>query len=132
MDEYDDQWIEDILYYEGPLLALFRDNGSGHYSFHYWLGVVEEKYNKWVVFNITEDLLKDYKLGKQSLYQIATNTMFYRVGLDGGDALRVYLLDEDLNTVRNELVPITDDLLPPVDSYYDPDLAPQHYYTDFQ
>ena len=113
------QWVEDIVYFEGPLLALLRDV-SGEQYLYYWTGhdaFEGESVNCWLAVKVTDEQIAEYKAKRFTLLQIVRSVP------------QVYLvsIDEDLKTrqvveINSDDVPLH--LLPPNDSFYDKELAP--------
>ena len=55
--------VEDIYYYDGPLLSLFISNENENYIY-YWVDV-DDTYNRWLIFKIdSKDLELCYKQEK--------------------------------------------------------------------
>lgn len=106
-----DHWVKDILYWEGPLLSLFRSENE-ELSLHYWIGV-ENNCNAWAVIPVTAEQLTDYLHGRITLHQLASERAL----------TCVYLLNGDLEEVGNDLRRYVSDLIPR-DSFYDAALSP--------
>ena len=50
--------VEDIFYYDGPLLSLFLSNKGENYIY-YWVDTDQQLFNRWLIFKID---FKDFKL----------------------------------------------------------------------
>ena len=57
--------IIDLIYFEGPLLSVFKNESDDLY-FYYWCDI-DTDYNRWIIFRIIQQDLKEYLLGKISL-----------------------------------------------------------------
>lgn len=108
------RWIEDLQYFEGPLLSLLTDETSQY--FYYWLSRSSANSNLWLVFEVTPSMLSLYKRGEVSLQHIliALNTYAYVVEISTGFDI--------VSVKRNSTSDLWDKI--PVGSYYDPDLKP--------
>lgn len=50
----DFEFVQDVIYFEGPLLTHYVDSHARNYFFH-WLDV-DHDYNRWVVYEVSEGL----------------------------------------------------------------------------
>lgn len=103
--------IVDLIYFDGPLLTLF-ENQYGDYYLYYWCDV-DQRCNRWLVFRVTQKLLRLYIMQKLSLRELILNPvdgLLYAIDLDDDLVCQqVYL------TSPNHL---PDRYVPAVDSYY--------------
>lgn len=75
--------VKDLIYYDGPLLSLFKTKNNQNYLF-YWIDQ-DHNFNRWLVVNIKNTNLQAYLKNKLSLYQILTkpkNNSIYKVDID--------------------------------------------------
>lgn len=75
--------VKDLIYYDGPLLSLFKTQNNLNLLF-YWVDV-DSDFNRWLVVKITKTNLQAYLKNKLSLYQILTkpkNNSIYKVDID--------------------------------------------------
>lgn len=72
----------DLLYYEGPIISLFRKNNK-YYLFN-WLERKENHYNLWIVAKISEMELVKYLSSEKTLLDICidNDVYFYYLGSD--------------------------------------------------
>lgn len=108
----------DLIYYDGPLLSLFRDKKNNPYLYN-WADQ-DDKYNRWIVFKISEEDLTKYLKGTFNLLNlIKTTEIVFCLDLDNEfKDTKTYLL-------WTEDIPL--DYLPEEDSYL---FNPQFGYTD--
>lgn len=65
--------VNDLIYYDGPLLTNFVNKDGFHYLFYF---VDSDKlYNRWMVFKTDEQHIFDYIDNKTTLYNIITNCL---------------------------------------------------------
>jgi hypothetical protein len=65
--------VADLLYYDGPFLSLLElehDSGQSYY-FYYWCNQ-DERYNRWLIFRVTQKQVTGYLTGKTTLREIVT------------------------------------------------------------
>jgi hypothetical protein len=118
-------WVEDILFFDGPILALLKASSRQDY-FYYWVDS-DESYNRWLAIPVSRGTIEEYKRGSLSLLSVV------------GEAHdRLFLLDinaalEPRTAWSVEFVSLPDDYLPPAESFYDSSLAPdwngEHLYS---
>jgi hypothetical protein len=75
--------VADLLYYDGPFLSLLElehDSGESYY-FYYWCNL-DERYNRWLIFRVTQKQVTDYLTGKTSLRAIISHPIdhYYFLG----------------------------------------------------
>lgn len=104
--------IADLIYFDGPLLSHFK-NEDGDSYLYYWCDV-DENYNRWLIFRVAEEELKQYLLGKISLREII---------LDPVDGF-VYSadIDNDLqyhNVYIIQPADLPETYFPEIDSFYE-------------
>lgn len=100
----------DLLYHEGPLLSVFKDNLYGNYYFYKWSDC-DDKAHRWLVFKVSLKDLNDFFKKKISLIQLILEQPFSYV-ID---------LDNDINPIQITLVSVENipkSYLPESDSYF--------------
>jgi len=105
-------FVTDLIYFEGPLLSLFK-NESGDSYLYYWCDV-DENYNRWMIFRLSKADLTSYIFKKSSLKDLILNPV------DGFE----YIADIDGNLQYNNIYLTQPDKLPEryipeSDSFYD-------------
>jgi len=104
--------IIDLIYFDGPLLTLF-ENEYGDSYLYYWCDV-DEYCNRWLVFRVTQKMLKFYVTKKISLRELILNPVdgfLYSIDLDDDLQCRGTYLVQPNNLPKK--------YTPAVDSYYD-------------
>ncbi len=115
--DFKHQWVEDILYHEGPLLSLLKASTSQDF-FYYWCGVFN-KQNQWLAFEVTRDQIEGYKNGDATLLEIVkSHDHAYLVFIDVERKVR--------RVWQYSLGDLPKGVLPPTDSYFDADLRASH------
>lgn len=61
--------VEDLIYYDGPLLSHYRNEADKHYLFSF--ADTDDKANRWLVLEVTVAHLYDYLTASRTLYDIA-------------------------------------------------------------
>lgn len=76
------QFVADLLYFDGPLLSLFKDK-NGKNCLFYWIDS-DTKYNRWVVLNADNDKIIKYLKKEISLYNLISSNSgcYYKVDID--------------------------------------------------
>jgi len=73
----------DLIYHEGPILSHFVGN-KGHDYFFYWVDI-DDEYNRWMVFEVTNNGLKNF-FGKKSrlldLVKLSPSSHVYYIDID--------------------------------------------------
>jgi len=108
--------IADLVYYDGPLLTLLSSQSGENDYFYYWCDI-DDRYNRWLVFRVTETQIKSYLQGQRSLREVIRHPMdnYYFVGD----------MDNQLNWQQVWLVMLSDlpsSYLPKEDSWFDKEL----------
>ena len=107
--------IGDFLYYEGPLLSLFKDKQNlDNYYFYKWSDN-SDRCNRWLVFNVSTETLRAFLYKEISLKGIILKNPF------------VFFvdIDNDLIPVRFSIAANTDipsNYMPASNSFYDEDI----------
>ena len=108
--------MRDLVYFDGPLLSYFKSRSGDNYLY-YWCDV-DENYNRWLIFRVSDQSLNRYLNGELSLLDLMKNPsdgFFYSVDIDNDleyhNILRV--LPKDLPA----------SYLPEQDSYFDASLS---------
>jgi hypothetical protein len=52
--------IEDLIYYEGPLLSLFKRKDEDIFYFYYWIDM-DKTSNRWLIFEVSQDDITNFK-----------------------------------------------------------------------
>lgn len=86
----------DLLEYEGPIFSHYRDSNGKNYL-HYWVDYSEE-FNRWIVWNVGNELLYDYLHGREPLFSLLNDSPY------------VFVIDVDAEVEYHNLtmVPIGD------------------------
>jgi hypothetical protein len=73
--------VKDLIYYDGPLLSHFV-NEHDNYLF-YWVDL-DDQYNRWLFYKVSEDSLQNYIDKKITLYELMNNLSndIYSVDID--------------------------------------------------
>jgi hypothetical protein len=104
-------WIEDLSYYDGPLLSLFRTK-AGDIILFSWVDC-DESANRWLVFEVSKDQLDAYLTG-----EIPLRTLMER---PKHNSLCVLDLGDDANYATGKRITpdgIPTEYLPAIDSFY--------------
>jgi hypothetical protein len=105
-------WIEDYIYYDGPVLSLIKSNEKTY--FYLWADS-DDECNRWLAITVSEEQIEQYKDRKLTLLDIVNSnpTLFY-VDIDN-DLKISRTMSVDRTYVKNEF-------LPSEDSFYDSSL----------
>ena len=101
----------DLLYHEGPLLSVFKDNLSNNFYFYKWSGS-DEKAHRWLVFKVSVKNLNAFFEKEMSLQALILEQPF------------TYFLDlnNDIDPIRIVIVStqnIPPNYLPDANSFFD-------------
>lgn len=116
-------YICDLVYFEGPLLCLFRD--AKHNWLYLWSDTDGHTYERWIVFRVERQRLVDYLYGKSTLLDLLVDSTLRYVldqsvvlekGGDTAQAKRALRQLRDLSCVS--------EYLPSSDSHFDESMAP--------
>lgn len=114
--------VEDLIYYDGPLLSHYCTDAGKHYLFSYVDG--DDTANRWVVNEVTVAHLYDYLTNNRTLHDIFQqdyNTKILVVDTDGeGEFTQVSIVS---------CVDLAADYLPDEESYFELAMPPS--YEDF-
>ncbi len=104
--------VMDLIYFEGPLLSLFKNESGDHYLY-YWCDV-DDIYNRWIIFRISQQNLKNYLLKKTALSDLIVKPVdgFVYV-VDINDELRF----NNVCLIKSDELPQS--YIPESDSFYD-------------
>jgi hypothetical protein len=115
VSDFSHQWVEDILYFEGPILSLLKANTAQDY-FYFFCGERRQS-TDWLAFEVSRDDIEKYKTkavtlldiiqSKEHVFFLTTNN---RQAID-------YVLK-----IKSTDVP--EQFLPPDESYFDAELCP--------
>lgn len=96
MDIYKDISLErDLLYYDGPILSLFRDENKKPFLF-YWVDFTTT-HNTWLVCSPSEDRLKGYLEGSVDLRDLINSSSSFELVDTDHEANFVNQREIDLN-----------------------------------
>ena len=104
--------VIDLIYFEGPLLSLFN-NKSCDYYLYYWCDV-DDIYNRWIIFRITQQNIKNYLLKKTTLFDLVVKPVdgfVYVINID--NELRF----SNVKMIKPDKLPQS--YIPKSDSFYD-------------
>lgn len=104
--------VNDLIYFDGPILTHFKD-GYGKDILFYWVDA-DNKFNRWLVFQIAESDLADYLLKRKNLREIfdkPINDVFYTTEI--GDNFNY----ENTNIIYKENLP--SEYFPEAQSYFE-------------
>ncbi len=109
------QWVEDLLYFEGPILSLLKASTSQDY-FYYHVDQGPDSV-RWLALAVSRDEISSYLEGEISLHELTSNRdKVVLVDLDSkGEVIRVQELD--IGKLPNEY-------MPPQEAFFDPNLSP--------
>lgn len=109
------QWVEDLIYFDGPVLSYVRANSQQDY-FYLWIDN-DWQYNRWLAIPVTRQMIRDYKNRRISLLGL----------IQQATAVDVVDIENDLSVKRAFSLPfdkIPLDLMPSSDSFFNPDFCP--------
>jgi hypothetical protein len=107
--------VSDLIYFEGPILSHFKDKYEKNLLF-YWVDVNEE-YNRWLVFQVSEEQLYNYltkRVDLRSIVERPQNDIFYSVEI--GDTLNYQNIHQFF---KDDLI---EPYLPEPDSFFESDV----------
>jgi hypothetical protein len=90
------EYVNSIVYYDGPLLAHYRDSNSVDYFYHWLDG--DDKFNRWVIYAVEPELVGKVKTDPETPYgpMLSTHDGFLIVDInDNGKTCRVYLYSKE-------------------------------------
>lgn len=104
--------VADLVYFDGPLLALFKNERSDSYLYN-WCDV-DERSNRWLIFRVDDRNLNGFMSGKLSLQQLVLSP-------PDGFLVSADVDNEGLYHNLHLLEPrdLPDDYVPAPDSFYD-------------
>ncbi len=103
--------IKDLIYFDGPLLSHFESIFKENFLF-YWVDS-DNKFNRWLIFRTSEQIINEYLNKKKSLYELIAdenNGNLYKVDIDN------QLNYNNLSIIS--FIDIPESYLPNKDSYY--------------
>lgn len=114
-NSFNPQWVEDLVYFEGPLLSYVKENSQQDY-FYLWVDS-DSFQNRWLAIPVSRDQIRHYKNKNLTLQQIILSNE------------SVYFVDigSDFKTTRSFSIKssdLEDSVMPAHDSYFDSDLSP--------
>ena len=119
--------IVDLVYFDGALLSLFRDQKSNW--LYLWCDSKESK-ERWLIFPVSRDSLVKYLKSEYSLLSIIQENTFHLI-LDSTEKInpskdnpeiKVHSIHRSLKRLDN--LRLIQEYLPSADSLFDPNLAP--------
>lgn len=108
------RWVEDILYFEGPILSLLKASTSQDY-FYYWLGF-RRSANQWLAVDVSRSEIEEYKEKETSLLQI----------IEGKEVVHIVSTDKErkvTSAIKVNVADLPESYLPPPTSFFDPELC---------
>jgi hypothetical protein len=112
--------VDDLIYYDGPLLSHYSNrNKTKHYLFN-WLDY-DSDYNRWLVLEVSLPHLFDYLSNKRTLLDIMRQEYNNKLLVTDMDAEGV--CTNALLVFSSELLP---EYVPVTDSYYGEEMAPSY------
>lgn len=109
------QWVEDLLFFDGPVLSYVRANSQQDY-FYLWVDN-DWQWNRWMAIPVTREMIRGYKLRTMSLLDLINqnkDVTFVDIA-DGMEIKRAFSLSTN---------DIPEDMLPESNSFFDPDFCP--------
>lgn len=113
--EFSHRWVEDIIYFDGPLLSILKGSTTQDY-FYYWCDS-DNRFNRWMCIPVTRKEIINYKSEKISLLDLCKK--------------RAQLLFVDINSdlkpqkgKKVDFENIPEEYLPPAESFFDQELSP--------
>lgn len=108
------QWVEDIIYHEGPVLSLLKGSTSQDY-FYYWVDS-SSTVNRWLAIPVSRKTIEEYRNCRISLFDV----------INRESTIKVVDIDNEFKpkyawSVTIENVP--EDYLPAKNSLFDPGLS---------
>jgi hypothetical protein len=104
--------VADLVYFDGPLLALFKNERSDSYLYN-WCDV-DERSNRWLIFRVDDRNLNGFMSGKLSLQQLVLSPPDGFLVSADVDNEGLY---HNLHLLKPQDLP--DDYVPAQDSFYD-------------
>lgn len=86
------EYVNTIVYYDGPLLAHYCDGNDVDYFYHWLDG--DDKFNRWVIYAVEKELVEKVKADNATPYgpMLSTHDGFLISDInDNGKTCRVYL-----------------------------------------
>jgi hypothetical protein len=108
-------WVEDLVFFDGPVLSYVRGNSQQDY-FYLWVDN-DWQFNRWLAIPVTREMIRGYKNREFSLLDIIQqNSKVIFVDID--DAFRVKRAFQ--LPVRH----IPSEIMPKSESFFNPDFCP--------
>ncbi len=106
----------DLVYYDGPLLSLYKHKINNKLYIYYWYDVLED-YNTFIIFETNKDLLLQFITNKISLKYLIINH------IDTAYFVDIYYTKNDIDIYKYRKIDNINKVkdLPGDDSYYDID-----------
>lgn len=125
--------VRDVLYYDYPILSIFRDDDDKMYLMYYLdhNGLYDSTdendtyFSMWLAWHVEQNYFDAYMIGDITLYELIT---FY--GAKHGYMRQNSGRGELMKTYEVEIAEIPDSYLPEIDSFYDRTLSPEHTKQD--
>lgn len=108
-------WVEDIIFFDGPVLSYVRGNSQQDY-FYLWVDN-DWQFNRWMAIPVTREMIRGYKNLTLSLLNIVQQNPFV-IFVDIDDAFKVKRAFQ--LPVRH----IPSEILPKPESFFNPDFCP--------
>lgn len=104
--------VSDLIYYDGPLLSHFYNVEEENNYFYYWVDN-DHKYNRWLIFRVTEHDLANYLNSNENLLGLIYSS--------NNEFLTLVDIDFDINYQNTMIIKVNDlptAYVPENDSYY--------------
>jgi hypothetical protein len=113
------RWIADLLYFEGPLLSLFKGSKDQDYFYHWCES--DSIASRWLAIPVTRKDIEDYFAHEKSLLSIIKKQQ------------RIFFIDANNEGTPNQVFSVKSEAIPsaytvPETSYFDEDLCPTDIY----
>lgn len=124
--DYQHTWVQDIQYFEGPILSLLK--ASTFLDYFYLFCDFNQQYNRWLAIPVTRDTIQGYRNGITDLRAVL-------FAADESIGVGVVDIDSEYNVKKAwKLKPseVPDEYVPEHGSFYDPSLAPDNSYESLE
>lgn len=118
--------VEDLIYYDGPILSHFTDSNGDDYLF-YWVDY-NDRYNRWIIWNVKKSDIISYLEKSKSLYELINHNSTFFFVLDA---------DYNQNDYISYLIPrgeLPKEYIPQESSYYPvelPNVYKEYFNKDY-
>lgn len=119
----DHRWIADVLYFEGPLLSLFKGSKEQDY-FYYWCDN-DAINNRWLAIPVTREQIEAYFAKTVSLHQLISSFPKITAVDTNNDGEVTFAHSFDVAALPAAYMPAQT-------SYFDVDLCPSNIYKSIE